>query len=445
MIETTLFKQFKTALEPKLHLGSGLTVALSGGVDSVVLLHLCKAYCEHLEANQSISIEAIYINHGLSNNAQDWQQFCGQLCQSLNIPFKTKAVNVQPKSRESLEALARDARYQALDELAEQGTLILLGQHADDQLETFLLRLKRGSGLAGLSAMRDEVSLSSGRKCIRPLLSIAREDIEAFARTFSLSHIEDESNQDDKFDRNFLRNRIIPLLKNRFNGFLKSTLRSIELLQQQQALIDEISQADLSNCIDKNDLPATLKLDELKQLSELRRGNVVRAWLSMLNIAMPSKAQMSQIMSQSLESREDAQMQVQLSKGAVRCYRNKLYFDEQPPKPTDIEEVESTVIKLSSDFLLQQISPGLLRLPLKGEVVSIRFGLLKAQIKPYKKVRSNTLKYWLKEFKVPTWQREHIPLVYYNETLVQVVGHFVSAEHICEERGISWELIKHAE
>lgn len=445
MIQTTLFKQFKTALEPKLHLGSGLTVALSGGVDSVVLLHLCKTYLESLDSNQSIPVEAIYVNHGISENAQDWQKFCEQLCLSLTIPFKTKRVNVQPKARQSLEALARDARYQALDELAEQGNLILLGQHADDQLETFLLRLKRGSGLAGLCAMQDTVRLSSGRQCIRPLLNISREDIEAFARTFSLAHIEDESNQDDKFDRNFLRNQIIPQLKKRFNGFLKSTLRSIELLQQQQALIDEISHADLSKCIDKSDHPATLNLIELKQLSELRRSNVVRAWLCDLGLVMPSKAQMFQILTQSLDSREDAQMQVQLSKGAIRRYRDKLYFDAQYPIPLDVKLVNKTEVTLSEHACVQQKQNGLLRKPLDSEVVSIRFGLLKAQTKPYKKVRSNTLKYWLKEFKVPTWQREHIPLVYYNDALVQVVGHFVSAEHICEESGISWELIQHAQ
>lgn len=445
MIQTTLFKQFKTALEPKFHLGSGLTVALSGGVDSVVLLHLCKTYLESLDSNQSIPVEAIYVNHGLSENAQDWQQFCGQLCLSLNIPFKTKRVNVQPKPRQSLEALARDARYQALDELAEQGNLILLGQHADDQLETFLLRLKRGSGLAGLSAMQDTVRLSSGRQCIRPLLNISREDIEAFARTFSLAHIEDESNQDDKFDRNFLRNQIIPPLKKRFNGFLKSTLRSIELLQQQQALIDEISQADLLLCEDQNDVPATLKLNELKQFSELRQSNVVRAWLSDLGVVMPSKAQMLQILTQSLESREDAQMQVQLSKGAIRRYRDKLYFDAQDATPNNVENIESTILVLNDKTTLKRESSGLLRQPFENERVSIRFGLLKSQIKPYKKVRSNTLKYWLKELKVPTWQREHIPLVYYNDALVQVVGHFVSAEHICEESGISWEIIQHAQ
>ena len=441
MIQTTLFEKFETALEPKLNLGSGLTVALSGGVDSVVLLHLCKTYLESQDSNQSIPVEAIYVNHGISENAQDWQQFCEQLCLSLDIPFKTKRVNVQPKARQSLEALARDARYQALDELAEQGNLILLGQHADDQLETFLLRLKRGSGLTGLSAMHDTVRLSSGRQCIRPLLNIPREDIEAFARTFSLAHIEDESNQDDKFDRNFLRNQIIPLLKKRFNGFLKSTLRSIDLLQQQQALIDEISQADLLFCEDKNDVPTTLKLNELKQFSELRQSNVVRAWLSDLGVVMPSKAQMSQILTQSLESREDAQMQVQLSKGAIRRYRGKLYFDAQDATPNNVENISSSILVLNDKATLKRKSGGSLRLPFEHERVSIRFGLLKSQIKPYKKVRSNTLKYWLKELKVPTWQRERIPLVFYNDNLVQVVGHFVSADYISEDSGISWELI----
>ena len=229
-------------------------------------------------------------------------------------------------------------------------------------------------------------------------------------------------------------------LKKRFNGFLKSTLRSIELLQQQQALIDEISQADLLLCKDKNDVPTTLKLNELKQFSKLRQSNVVRTWLSDLGVVMPSKAQMSQILTQSLESREDSQMQVQLSKGAIRRYRDKLYYDVQEATPNNVESIESTTLVLNNKTTLKRESGGLLRQPFENERVSIRFGLLKSQIKPYKKVRSDTLKYWLKELKVPTWQRDNIPLVFYDDNLVQVVGHFVSADYISEDSGISWEL-----
>jgi len=166
----------------------------------------------------------------------------------------------------------------------------------------------------------------------------------------------------------------------------------------------------------------------------------VRTWLSDLGVVMPSKAQMSQILTQSLESREDSQMQVQLSKGAIRRYRDKLYYDVQEATPNNVESIESTTLVLNNKTTLKRESGGLLRQPFENERVSIRFGLLKSQIKPYKKVRSDTLKYWLKELKVPTWQRDNIPLVFYDDNLVQVVGHFVSADYISEDSGISWEL-----
>jgi tRNA(Ile)-lysidine synthase len=439
MKETALFKQFNASLSAKIKERSGLTVALSGGVDSVVLLYLCKTYLEFAQS-KNISLEAVYINHGLSEQASTWQKFCKELCNSLDIPFKSKSLTIELKPRQSLEAVARDLRYKALDELAQKDNIILLGQHADDQLETFLLRLKRGSGLTGLSAMRDEITLSSGRRCIRPMLNISRQDIECFATTFAIKHIEDASNKDDKFDRNFFRNQIIPPLKARFSGFLKSTLRSIELLQQQQSLIDEISSLDLVICEDSRSNPSTLKLEALSKFSVLRQNNVVRAWLGSLNVAMPSRTQLSQILIQAFEGREDANMQIQLSNGVVRRYRDKLYFDFQRPVPSDVSAIASHEVRLEHLGMLRKQNNGLLRKPNNQEVVSVRFGTLKARIKPFKKVRHNTLKYWLKELKVPTWQREFIPLIYYDNELVQVVGYFVSAEYVDQADGIDWQL-----
>ncbi|WP_300419696.1 tRNA lysidine(34) synthetase TilS, partial [uncultured Pseudoalteromonas sp.] len=176
MQTSDLYHHFLAQLQPLLNAQqSCFSVALSGGVDSVVLLHLMKqAQQQHSE----LKIEAVYVNHGLSKYADEWQGFCQSLCEEFNVAFKAVLVEIHQRSRTSLEAQAREARYQALDENCMLGSVILLGQHLNDQLETFLLRLKRGSGLQGLASMPQTRLLASGRVCFRPLINISREQIE---------------------------------------------------------------------------------------------------------------------------------------------------------------------------------------------------------------------------------------------------------------------------
>ena len=210
MYTSAIYQQFKKSLNSYIEQGKTVfTVALSGGVDSVVLLHLMGALKEH---NPVIDVSAIYVHHGLSQYADDWQRFCKNICIELNVPFEAVKVVIEQQSRTSLEAQARDARYKALDELSPQGSIILLGQHLNDQVETFLLRLKRGSGLKGLGAMHQARFLQSGRVCFRPLLNVTRSDIEAFAAQFNIKHITDDSNTDERFDRNFLRSKDSPCI-----------------------------------------------------------------------------------------------------------------------------------------------------------------------------------------------------------------------------------------
>ncbi|BBN82272.1 tRNA(Ile)-lysidine synthase [Pseudoalteromonas sp. A25] len=408
---------------------------MSGGVDSVVLLHLCYTLREQTPERQ---IEAIYIDHGLSKDADTWRAFCQNLCGSLNIKFKTCAVEVEQKARHSLEAQARDARYAALDSMAMPNSLIVLGQHGDDQLETFLLRLKRGSGLEGLASMRKQRVLDSGRVCIRPLLSASREEIEAFARTFSIEHIEDHSNKDNRFDRNFLRNQVIPLLKSRFNGFLQSALRSIDILQQQQSLIAELTQQDLTACSQDTD---KLNLHMLGSLSELRQANVLRAWLSLQGENMPSKVQLDQLIHQALTSKDDAQVNILMKKGSIKKYRGYLYFVKDIKVPQACINVGFDPIYLSDGRTMRAEHGAGLRLPLSGERVSIQFGLLNTKIRPRNKPGRNTVKHWLKEAGVPSWQRAQVPLVFYDEQLVQVVGFYIEHCAFESQQGIRWEIV----
>ncbi|CAH9052473.1 tRNA(Ile)-lysidine synthase [Pseudoalteromonas holothuriae] len=435
MKNTTLYKNFFVAVNGSNPEQKPMTVALSGGVDSVVLLHLCHAL---RTAQPSYAIEAVYIDHGLSVESKSWQQFCHDLCASLKITFKTCSVNIEQKARHSLEAQARDARYAALDELATPGSMIVLGQHGDDQLETFLLRLKRGSGLNGLASMRAQRVLESGRTCIRPLLNVSREDIETFARLFAIKHIEDHSNFDDRFDRNFLRNHVVPLLKSRFQGFLPSALRSIELLQQQQSLIDEITAQDLQVCMVSLD---KLNLQVLASLSALRQANVIRGWLANLRVNMPSKVQLEQLLHQALHSKEDAQLSILMGNGVIRRYRQYLYFvcDSETPQACNNVTCEPTSLS-DGRVLITKQGKGV-RLPQENEQVSIQFGVMNVKIRPCNKPGRNTVKHWLKEAGVPSWQRNQVPLVFYNEQLVQIVGFYFEHTVFMPQQGIYWEFL----
>ncbi|WP_166421093.1 tRNA lysidine(34) synthetase TilS [Pseudoalteromonas sp. Z1A8] len=437
MHTSAIYQQLKKSLNSYIEQGNtAFTVALSGGVDSVVLLHLMRILKTD---NPAINVSAIYVHHGLSQYADDWQHFCQNLCRELNVSFEAAKVVIEQQSRTSLEAQARDARYKVLDELSPKGSIILLGQHLNDQVETFLLRLKRGSGLKGLGAMHQARLLQSGRVCFRPLLNVARSDIEAFAAQFSINHITDDSNTDESFDRNFLRSKIVPVLAERFNGFEQCTARSIELLQQQQTLLDEYTQLDLNKCI--NEYQA-LCVNQVSEYSAARIANIVRAWLALFTQVMPSQKQLEQIINQAVNAKNDAQMLIDLTYGQIRRHQGYLYFVTPSEVLTDAElnytKLNHSELKLADGRLLIKFNGCGVRPPNKNEQVTVRFNCNSARIKPLKKPGSNTVKHWFKDAKIAPWLRASVPLIFYNDELVQVVGYFVSAKHV-DENGIFWE------
>ncbi|TMO07993.1 tRNA lysidine(34) synthetase TilS [Pseudoalteromonas sp. S558] len=432
MHTSAIYQQLKKSLNNYIEQGNtDFTVALSGGVDSVVLLYLMGA----LKADTpALNISAIYVNHGLSQYADDWQGFCKSVCIDLEVPFEAAKVVIKPQSRTSLEAQARDARYKALDERSSKGSIILLGQHLNDQIETFLLRLKRGSGLKGLGAMHKARLLQSGRTCFRPLLNVTRSDIEAFAAQFNIKHITDDSNTDERFDRNFLRSKIVPVLADRFNGFEQCTARSIKLLQQQQTLLDEYTQLDLNKCINEHQ---ALCISKISEYSPARIANIVRAWLALFTQVMPSQKQLEQIIDQAINAKNDTQMRIDLLDGQIRRHQGDLYFVTPSKVLTDIELNHSELALADGRLLIKSIGCGL-RPPYSNEQVIVRFNCNSARIKPLKKPGSNTVKHWFKDAKIAPWLRASVPLIFYNDELVQVVGYFISANHI-DESGIFWE------
>jgi tRNA(Ile)-lysidine synthase len=253
-------------------------IAFSGGLDSTVLLHLL-AQLAKTEALPALS--AIHVHHGLQAVADAWPEHCRSVCDALAVPLRI--VHVQVQAGASLERAAREARYGAFAEATHAGEVLLTGQHRDDQAETLLFRLLRGAGVRGLSGMPRQRSLGGGH-LLRPLLDVSRIELEAYAAQQQLSWIEDPSNQDRQFSRNYLRHQVFPALTARWPQAMTAMARSATHLSEAQVLLDDLAQIDLSQANTPSDfdwlgLPS-LQLAALEKLSAARQRNALSHWLA---------------------------------------------------------------------------------------------------------------------------------------------------------------------
>ncbi|MFL1548635.1 tRNA lysidine(34) synthetase TilS [Pseudomonas sp. D47] len=255
-------------------------IAFSGGLDSTVLLHLLATLAN---TDTLPTLSAIHVHHGLQAAADAWPSHCQAVCDRLGVPLRVMRVHVQPGA--SLERAARDARYQAFSEATGAGEVLLTGQHRDDQAETLLFRLLRGAGVRGLAAMPAHRPLAGGH-LVRPLLKASRAELEAYAREHQLAWIEDPSNADPRFSRNYLRHRVFPALTQRWPQAVSSLARTAEHLSEAQGLLDELARMDLQTADQPSPFPwlalPSLVLAPLRELSDARQRNVLRHWLTPL-------------------------------------------------------------------------------------------------------------------------------------------------------------------
>lgn len=402
----------KGLTDAELPLQTPLVVAYSGGVDSSVLLQAVIEYREQYNG----PIHAVHVHHGLSENADSWARHCELQCRLEDVEFHLHRVEVDTSARKSIEAEARKVRYNALLAVCKRiGGVLLLGQHAEDQLETVLLQLKRGAGPQGLAGM-GEVQYRGNTLIMRPMLSLDKAEIVTFADNEMLQWVDDESNQQNSFDRNFLRNEIIPHLLDRWPQLTKTVGRSAALCAEQSELVNDSAQRYFEDCKRTN-----LRLDgqELTSLSRPWQAMVIRAWFKAQGQLSPSKAQAEQVLLM-LEAKHDATPEVNFKWGKVIRFDGDLYWvvnavhDAEP----------SGVLHVDADNALPWLN-GNLHVSLlekeEGDTVTFQTNARNLRIKPVNASVSKLLKEWFKVWRVPRWERNGVPVIFLNEQAVALI------------------------
>lgn len=435
-INSCLFKQ--PNLQPqshKLHVDRPIRVlvAYSGGLDSHVLLHLLSRI-----SSSDVDVRAIYINHGLQEQAVDWGLHCNKICEEMNIPFECISVNLKTNTGESIEELARKARYHALFDSLKENEILVTAHHQNDQAETLLLQLFRGAGVQGLAAMPHKGEIKFGGEeyiHLRPLLNQSRESLEKYAKKHNLKHIEDPSNNDTSFDRNFLRQEIMPVLRQRWLGIDKAISRTASIQAETSDLLDEIAEEQLTTilssepnhlvsfiCNDENQsliLPP-IDITKLSKLSKAKQRLLLRYWISKQGFTTPSTKKLEHVFSDVIESSADKQPLVKWQETELRRNQQLLYI-MSPLSSHDVTQeipwqndgplyIQSLNLTLDEGLKDSDCSDVTIRFRQGGEAIEIS------------KRGNISLKNLFQESQIPTWLRSRLPLVYNGEKLVKIVG-----------------------
>jgi len=389
-----------------------LLIAYSGGLDSHVLLHALK----HIQQRHMplLKLRAIYLNHGLNPQADFWQAHAEQICLALQIPFLTGRLDFSYKG-ESIEASARNARYAYLATQLLPNEILCTAHHQDDQLETVLLQLLRGAGPKGLAAMPPIQPFAQGFHA-RPLLTVDRDMILNYATSAQLQWIDDDSNAEVKFDRNFLRHDIVPVLKKRWPQAARTLSRSAAHCASSQELLEEYLHAELTTLA--GHFPETLSRRQLAQCSEIKQSYLLRAWLVQKKIPLPSTVQLTQILTL-LHAQNDAETRITWQQYQARFYRDDLFIAHQDffkPQPSQVFSWDGkTPLALPSGTLMLEASASG---PISNHKLS---GTLTVRFRE----NNQKLKKIFQENGIPAWQRWQLPLIYADGKLVAIADCWV--------------------
>jgi len=415
-------------------------VAYSGGCDSHVLLHALIQIQAQLDCQ---SIKVVHVDHGLQEQASDWAQHCESVCQQYGVPFTAVSLNLQIPKGESVEAHARTARYAALEKQLHAGDMLLLAQHQNDQAETMLLQLIRGSGVKGLAAMPEIVKVKNYWQT-RPLLDLNRSDIQSYAEQSKLKWIEDPSNQDNRFDRNFLRNDVIPVLQQRWPALSETMSRASRHQAEADSLLNDLAELDWQTCrMTKRTL---LAIESLKKLDPARQRNLLRYWIAnKCQFPMPDRVQCQRILDEILPASEDAEPVVCWADVVVRRYRNALHLERGPfafsegwQESWDLQA--PLALPSGQQLVVQQKKGQGMVIPDAKSLLTVRFRLGGEKCRLPGRQHRHELKKLLQGWGVPPWQRDKIPLIYIGDELAQVVGYSICEPFLAKNEQMGFEI-----
>ena len=417
-----LARGVERALSTRVDKGAHLCVGLSGGVDSVVLLDLLTA----IAPQHQWRISALHVNHQLSSHAQAWARFCRRLCRERDVPLRVVKVTVA--RGDSIEAAAREARYAAYRAQAVDN--VVLAHHQDDQAETVLLQLLRGAGVKGLAAMpvvRQDVA-RPGLRLLRPLLGVTRREIEQYASARGLPWVEDDSNADAVYLRNFLRQQIMPRLETRVPEYRKTLVRAAGHLAEAAQLLDELAVADAMG--QHGALSGdTLAVAALTTLSAARARNLLRYFLASRHVLMPDARRLDEALRQALTAKRDARVCIELGTQALRRHAGVLHVVPLGPSlPADFsrpwrEERRLAVPELHATLeMRRRRGAGIALAALLAKPVTLRMRRGGEKLQPDTARPRRPVKDLFQERGVPPWRRDRLPFLWSGNRLVWVAG-----------------------
>lgn len=455
---------------------SKLLLSYSGGLDSTVLLdiltNLIRYSNPRIKLHRPICLRAVYVDHGLHVNSIHWSNHCANQCKMRSIPFNVVYVNCYDFLKKScnIEEIARSLRYRKLCDFLNSKEILLTAHHMDDQVETVLLALKRGSGPTGLSGIHKSMILFNSYTLLRPLLKCSKIQLQAYACRKKLTWIEDHTNNNIDFDRNFLRVKVIPLLKERWPAFNTVVQRTAQLCRNQENLLKELLLESLNKLIDSD---GALFYYPLLKYSFIKRQVILRYWLGSFSMKMPSYQLLNRIWNEVILSKHDANPILYLGKHICRRFHKKLYIlpvdmastvhalslswdisNNSMLLPYNLGLLISQKLTINIDEYFSQIDVKTLTdlhvksdiafnyfktsgkiltncfvlLPETNDEILIRFGNVSGLLRIVNRKHGRKLKKIWQELCIPPWLRNRIPLLFYNNTLISAIGVFITQD-----------------
>lgn len=417
---------------------ASMAVAYSGGLDSSVLLHLAHGYAQA----HGIRLFAFHIHHGISPHADAWLAHCREQAAQLGNNFDSRKISLTAREKNGVEEAARIGRYAALGELCREHRidLLLTAHHQDDQAETVLLQLLRGSGVAGLSGMERANTAptllgDATLTMARPLLDVSRIALEEYAMQQRIAYIHDESNADPRYARNALRHAVMPALSANFFGFQSRLVRTAGHMQAAQRLLDMLAEQDWQHCRDGD----CLYVERLRLLDTDRCDNLLRYWLGLRGLRMPSSAWLSELRAQLLEAKDDAQLCVIHADGQIQRYQGRVYLtprekvDPASLAPISFRwqgEAQLPFAEYGGVLHFDPAEEGVERAWLQRQDLQLRYRQGGERLKPAANRATRSLKHHYQALHIPAWERERLPLVFAGSALLFAAGIGMDCHHV---------------